>query len=184
LRHDTGTTRSGMAERRRFAVALVGIVGTFAISTAIVLVPATPQAPAPIPPRQSLAMPASLEMPGRPGEPPPSMRAARQSHQMARRARPVDEAALPAVAPVALDAAGLQRPLPPPVIVIGPAAPLVPARRLAISYAAGPVLSSAATRVVPEQRHAHGAVTGAFVSAGAHVGGGFRTVGRVFKRVF
>ena len=30
----------------------------------------------------------------------------------------------------------------------------------------------------------HGAVTGAFVTAGTHVGGGFRTVGRTLKKVF
>ena len=30
----------------------------------------------------------------------------------------------------------------------------------------------------------HGPVTGALVTAGTHIGGGFRTVGRTLKRVF
>lgn len=183
MRRDTATTESGMAERRRFAVALVGIVGTFAISTGILLVPATPPAPAPMPPPQALSMPASLAVPELAAEP-ASMRAPRQPHQMARRTRPIDDAALPAVVPVALDAARLQQPLAQPATIMGPAAPLVSTRPLAISYGAEPVLSPAAARVVQEERNTRGAVTSAFVSAGAHVGGGFRTVSRVFKRVF
>jgi hypothetical protein len=171
-----------MDERRRFAVALAGVLGSIGLAAGIALtgpglrtvapqaVPATMAAPRPLP---ALSMPewdADADV--------PAVRARREPLKVA------------AIVPAASH------------VPVGPVHPEVvrAVEETTAHVAAGPLPLQATTRVVvlTDAPHARGAsalgpaerqsnrgpVVSAFVVAGTEVGSSFKTVGRTLKRLF
>ena len=172
-----------MHEQQRYALALAGVGGCLCLAAGILLtaprdlaipsVDARPVAPAEGLPR--VAMPSWSEVTVTPA---PAPRVNRVGAVAVAVAEPTPAAPtasarveLFSVTPVSLEAAeprvlrGARSSMP----VMLPTAPQ--ANGLEVAVARPPA-------------RGHGAVTGAFVSAGTHVGGGFKTVGRTLRRVF
>ena len=173
-----------MHEQQRFALALAGVGGCLCLAAGIMLtaprdlempsVDARPVAPAEGLPR--VAMPEWSEVTVIPAPAAPRVkRAGADAVALAGPAPAAPTASarieLPPVTPVALEATAPR--------VLRDARSSLPVMLPAAPRANG--LEVAAAR--PPARW-HGAVTGAFVTAGTHVGGGFRTVGRTLKKVF
>ena len=173
-------TRSDADEFRRFLLALGGVIGSLLIAAGIFW--STPR----------------LSFP----EPPAPARAAR-SHLGAafqfEEARSVLDQPRP-VAPIGSPSRAMQssgRAVKPVAPLVEPTAPATASADIrgvvdpALPATAHPALSftapEAASTLLRHESNAarrRGPVTGAFASAGSHVGGGFRTVGRAIRRVF
>ena len=176
-----------MHEQQRYALALAGVGGCLCLAAGIMLT-----AP------RDLAIPSVDARPVTPAEGLPRVAMPSWSEVT------VTPAPAPRVNRVRAVAVALAETVPEPT----PAAPIASAR--VELFAVTPVsLEAAAPRVLRGARSSmpvmlptapqanglevvaarppargHGAVTGAFVTAGTHVGGGFRTVGRTLRRVF
>ena len=171
-----------MQEKPRFAIALSGVVGCLCLAAGIIIT--APRASV-IPPVPSVPVARAERLPGLPM---PSWSDVKAPVVSRLAARPVSRFGL-REAPLS-DATLFVRPDAPPVEA-ATAAPAVLNRQSAIVNRQFPVpvvFSNAPTatggadrRTVADER---GPVTSALVTAGTHIGGGFRTVGRTIKKVF
>ncbi len=177
-----------MDERRRFAVAMSGVLGTIGLAAGIALTgpglqTVTPvAAPAPMAaarPLTALAIP-SVTMP----EPsaahlPRERRASRPDSRVASTVRPPTDGAVPVAGrPEVVRAVDT-----PPH-----SSPDSPARLQATTNAVlltdAPQAHSESAFVLTERHDGRGPVASAFVVAGTGVGASFRTVGRTIRRLF
>jgi hypothetical protein len=171
-----------MGEQQRFAVALGGVGGCLVIAAVIVVTgpgavtPPVPDVPATFADRL-------------PRVPMPSWSDVTVAPRASRAAGPVRVARLESreAVPVAQTTIG--------DIALAPAPPDIDAPRplpssIGMRQAPMPVVIGHAPRptdtvfAAQEPAGERGPVTGAFITAGTHVGGGFKTVGRTLKRVF
>lgn len=161
-----------MDEKGRFAVALAGVGGCLCLAAGIVFsghgdavapqVGPPPSARVETLPRWPV--PSSTEV----AVPQPARRAPMSAQRDLVMATVVE---LPASTETAMESAPLR---------------VLSTRRLAIPMLVGTAPGAAGAQVLAPQERArsHGAVTGALLTAGTHVGGGFKTVGRTLRRVF
>ena len=172
-----------MGEQQRFAVALGGVVGCLVIAAVIVLT-----GPGDITPPHLSGVPVSFAS-RLPDVAMPSWSDVTVASRASRRAARVRVARLEAreavpvahtvSAEVALTSAPpyLDEPRPLPSSVVS--------HQATMPVVIGSVPAPDDTVVAARQpARGRGPVTGAFVSAGTHVGGSFKTVGRTLKRVF
>ncbi len=179
-----------MHEKQRFAIALGGVGGCLCIAAGIVVTGPREVTTLPVADR-TVALVDRL-----PEVPVPSWDEVVSATPSARRTRAtmasvpgrsVDEATASAVASVLSPA-----PPPAPSREFPNARRQTPTFQATLPAASVPLTLSHAPRasgtefVVADDRreHSRGVVTSAFVTAGTHVGGSFRTVGRTLKRVF
>ena len=172
-----------MGEQQRFAVALGGVVGCLGIAAVIVLTGPGDVTPLPVPGVSAPLADRLARMPM------PSWSDVTVAPRAADAAAPVRVARLESrdAVPIAQTATGAiaLASAPPDVDDPGP----LPSS-IAMRQATMPVVVGHAPRptdtvfAAQEPVRERGPVTGAFVTAGTHVGGGFKTVGRTLKRVF
>jgi hypothetical protein len=172
-----------MGEQKRFAVALGGVGGCLVIAAVIVVTGPGDVTP-PLVPRVSatfadrlprVPMPSWSDVTVEPRAPRAagSVRIARlESRDAVPVAQTTTGTIAPASAPPDLDE---PRPLPSSIAMRQATMPVV------VGHAPRPTDAALATREPARER---GPVAGAFVTAGTHVGGGFKTMGRTLKRVF
>ena len=173
-----------MHEQQRYALALAGVGGCLCLAAGIMLTAPRDLATPPVDGRPvasaeglpRVAMPSWSEITVTPA---PAPRVNRVGAVAAVLTAPSTPAASTASARIELSS----------VTPVPPAA--VAPRVLRGARASMPVMLPAAPQanglelvVAPSPARGHGAVTGAFVTVGTHVGGGFRTVGRTLKKVF
>jgi hypothetical protein len=172
-----------MHEQQRYALALAGVGGCLCLAAGILLtaprdleippVDARPVAPAEGLPR--VAMPSWSEVTVTPAAAPRVTRVGAVAVAVAESAPAASAASarveLFSVTPVSLEAAA-------PRVLRGARS------SMPVMLPAAPQANGLEVAVARPPARGHGVVTGAFVTAGSHVGGGFRTVGRTLRRVF
>lgn len=170
-----------MDEKGRFAIALAGVGGCLCLAAGIVFSgqddAAAPQVgPPPAAHVEALPrwpMPSWADV----AEPQPARRALISAPRDLVMATVVE---LPASTETATESTPLAlAPQPEPARALS-------TRRLAIPMLVetAPDADGAEVLVAQERTRSHGAVTGALLTAGTHVGGSFKTVGRTLRRVF
>ena len=180
-----------MHETRRFALALAGIGGCLCIAAGIVVTGLTDVTAVPVPSRPTapetemlprLPMPAWSDVTSNvtTARMPPKMRAATSGSGVA------TTAAATASAPVNLQSSIVNRQFTPPSTpqAVRLVAPPLEAAPVLLTLSHAPRTTGADVVAATHRAREHDAVTGAFVTAGTHVGKSLRTVGRTLKRVF
>ena len=172
-----------MHEQQRYALALAGVGGCLCLAAGIMLTAprdvATPSVdPRPVAPAEGLprvAMPSWSDVTVTPAAAPRVNRVGAVDVALAEPtpAAPTASARieLSSVTPVSLEAAA-------------PRALRGARSSMPVMLPTAPQASGLEVAVARPPARGRGAITGAFVTAGTHVGGGFRTVGRTLKRVF
>jgi len=172
-----------MGEQQRFAVALGGVAGCLVVAAVIVVTGPGNITPPPVPgvpatladrlPRVPMPSWSDVAVAPRPSRAAASVRVARLE---SREAVPVAQTTTGAIAWAAA---------PPDVDEPSPLLSSLAMRQATMPVVVGNAPTPADTVVAARQpAREHGLVTGAFVTAGTHVGGGFKTVGRTLRRVF
>jgi len=168
-----------MGEQQRFAVALGGVGGCLVIAAVIVLT-----GPGDVTPPPVVSVPATVAH-RLPRVPMPSWSDVIVAPRISRAAAPVRAARLESreAVPVAQTTTGeiALASAPPDIDEPSPLPSSIAMRQATMPVVVGHAPRPTETALATRQR---GPVTGAFVSAGTHVGGGFKTVGRTLKRVF
>ena len=161
-----------MDEKGRFAVALAGVGGCLCLAAGIVFSglgdTVAPSVNAPLSARVETLPRWPLPSWADVAEPQPARRAPLSAARDIVMATVVD---LPAATETAMESAPLRA---------------LSTRRLAIPMLVATAPDAARAQVLAPQEptRSHGAVTGALVTAGTHIGGSFKTVGRTLRRVF
>ena len=172
-----------MGEQQRFAVALGGVCGCLVIAAVIVLT-----SPGDVTPPPVAGVPATLAD-RLPRVPMPSWSDVTIAPRISRAAAPVGAARLESreAVPVAQTTTGdiALASAPPDIGEPSPLPSSIAVRHATMPVVVGNVPEPGTTTVAAfRPTRERGPVTGAFVTAGTHVGGGFKTVGRTLKRVF
>jgi hypothetical protein len=170
-----------MHEQHRYTLALAGVGACLCLSAGIMLTAprdlATPSVDArPVVPAEGLprvAMPSWSEVTVTPAPAPRVNRVGAVAVALAEpgAAAPSAGPELPSVTPVSLEDAA-------PRVLRGARS------SMPVMLPTAPQANGLEVVVARQPARGHGAVTGAFVTAGTHVGGGFRTVARTLKKVF